>query len=67
MNFKDNLNVKIGLYNCLDWIVLDPNERLKIDKQLDVFHKARGLFGRESVKNARTEKEPTDWWESYRD
>ena len=32
-----------------------------------MFHKARGLFGRESVKNARTEKEPADWWESYGD
>lgn len=66
-DFKDSLNVKIGLYNCLDRMVPDPSERLKIDKQLDVFHKARGLFGRESVKNARTEKEPADWWESYGD
>jgi len=53
LNFKVNANIKIGLYQCLEKMVLNANERFKIDLQLESFKYAKGLFGIEAAKTAR--------------
>ncbi|KAL6596062.1 hypothetical protein ACP70R_047426 [Stipagrostis hirtigluma subsp. patula] len=65
-NFK-SAEVKRGLYTCLDRMVPDLDERVKIDLQLDSFKNALGLFGMQSAILTRTKKSPADWWDSYGD
>ena len=52
-----DLEIKAGLYQCITRIVLDVNERLKIDVQLDSFKNATSLFGNEMAKAARGKKD----------
>ena len=66
-NFKVNANIKIGLYQCLERMVPNANERCKIDLQLESFKDAKGLFGIEAAKTARDKKTPAQWWDSYGD
>ncbi|XP_048491084.1 uncharacterized protein LOC104901267 [Beta vulgaris subsp. vulgaris] len=42
-NFNANADIKIGLYTCLQRMVVDPNDRMLIDLQMDAFKNARGL------------------------
>ncbi|GAV64526.1 DUF659 domain-containing protein [Cephalotus follicularis] len=64
-NFKVNVDVKIGLYKCLERMIPDATERVKIDMQIDLFKNAKGLFGIESAVLTRKKKSPGDWWDSY--
>ena len=50
--------VKRGLYTCLEKMVPDLDERVKIDIQLDAFKNGLGLFGMESAIMTRTKKSP---------
>ncbi|CAO2826127.1 unnamed protein product [Amaranthus hypochondriacus] len=65
--FQASADIKIGLYNCLQRMVPDADERLKIDLQMDAFKNARGLFGLSTAIMIRTKKNPADWWDSYGD
>ncbi|KAJ9185128.1 hypothetical protein P3X46_004790 [Hevea brasiliensis] len=64
-NFLVNANIKIRLYNYIERVVPDLNERCKIDMQLKSFKDARGLFGIEATKLARDKKAQAKWWDSY--
>ncbi|XP_028126841.1 uncharacterized protein LOC114323430 isoform X3 [Camellia sinensis] len=64
---KPDAEVKIGLYKCLERMVPDVNERVKIDLQIDAFKSARGLFGIQNAIMARKKKSPADWWDSFGD
>ncbi|XP_074274145.1 uncharacterized protein LOC141597770 [Silene latifolia] len=66
-DFKSSADVKMGLYTCLERMVSDPEERTRIDLQMDAFKNARGLFGLPTAINTRTKKTPADWWDSYGD
>jgi hypothetical protein len=55
-NFKVNANIKIGLYQCLERMVLNAIERCKIDLQLESFKDAKRLFGIEAAKIAKDKK-----------
>ncbi|KAL3506746.1 hypothetical protein ACH5RR_032128 [Cinchona calisaya] len=66
-DFQSDVNVKRGLYDSIARMVEDPNERLKIDMQLDYFRDAKGLFGIQTAILTRNKKSPADWWESYGD
>ncbi|GAV79120.1 LOW QUALITY PROTEIN: zf-BED domain-containing protein/DUF659 domain-containing protein/Dimer_Tnp_hAT domain-containing protein, partial [Cephalotus follicularis] len=66
-NFKVTVDVKIGLYKCLERMIPDATERVKIDMQIDLFKNAKGLFGIESAVLTRKKKSPGDWWDSYGD
>lgn len=65
-NFKP-AEVKCGMYTCLEKMVLDLDERVKIDLQIDSFRNDDGLFGMQSAIMTRTKKKPADWWDSYGD
>ncbi|XP_048546644.1 uncharacterized protein LOC125525686 [Triticum urartu] len=54
-NFKP-AEVKRGLYTCLEKMVPDLDERVKIDLQIDSFRSAEGLFGMQSAIMTRTKK-----------
>jgi len=56
LNFKVNVYIKIRLYQCLEMMVSDANERYKIDLQLNSFNDAKGLFGTEAAKTTRDKK-----------
>ncbi|XP_028067654.1 uncharacterized protein LOC114270382 [Camellia sinensis] len=57
-NFQPDAEVKIGLYKCLERMVPDANERVKIDLQIDAFKSARGLFGIQNAIMTRKKKSP---------
>ncbi|CAO2816003.1 unnamed protein product [Amaranthus hypochondriacus] len=48
-------------------MVLDAEERLKIELQMDAFKNARSLFGLSTTIITRTKKNPADCWDSYGD
>ncbi|XP_028114909.1 uncharacterized protein LOC114312822 [Camellia sinensis] len=66
-NFQADAEIKIGLYKCLEKMVPDTNERVKIDLQIDAFKNARGLFGIQNAILTRKKKSPGDWWDSFGD
>ncbi|GKB42929.1 zf-BED domain-containing protein [Tanacetum coccineum] len=45
----------------------DENLSKKIDLQLDLFKKSKGLFNCSTAKLTRKEKSPADWWDSFGD
>lgn len=60
-HYNDNFRaaeMKHGLYTCLEKMVPDLAERVKIDLQLDAFKNGLGLFGKESAVMTRTKKSP---------
>lgn len=57
-NFNANADIKIGLYTCLQRMVVDPNDRMLIDLQMDAFKNARGLFGLPTAVMTRNKKSP---------
>ncbi|XP_052200522.1 uncharacterized protein LOC127806938 [Diospyros lotus] len=66
-NFKVNMEIKLGLFNCIERMVTDPEERDKIDVQIEMFKGAKGLLGIESAKRSRDKKAPAEWWDTYGD
>lgn len=44
-NPSEHPEIKLGLYNCMDRLIKDPNTYAKVDEQLDEFLAKRGLFG----------------------
>ncbi|XP_065624479.1 uncharacterized protein LOC136065340 [Quercus suber] len=63
-SFDPSSDIKLGLYTCLQRMVLEVSDRKKIDVQLEKFKQAKGLFGIEAARNT---KQPAEWWESYGD
>ncbi|MCL7025454.1 hypothetical protein MKW94_003774 [Papaver nudicaule] len=43
------------------------DDRVKIDKELDLFTGSEGMFGHEMAKDTRNIKHPALWWKSYGD
>ncbi|XP_052197279.1 uncharacterized protein LOC127804455 [Diospyros lotus] len=66
-NFKVNMEIKLRLFNYIERMVRDPDERDKIYVQLDMFKDAKGLFGHESGKHSKDKKAPGKWWDTYGD
>ncbi|KAF7825683.1 zf-BED domain-containing protein/DUF659 domain-containing protein/Dimer_Tnp_hAT domain-containing protein [Senna tora] len=64
--FKAKFKVKHGLYKCMDRM-LTPEDKDKVDSQLEMFKEAKGLFGIRSAKSMSDKKQPTQWWDSYGD
>lgn len=55
---EQDTEVHAGLYDCIERMVHDRRERVKIEMQMDAFRNARGLFGREIAKSTRHKKAP---------
>lgn len=66
-NFKVDYEVKMGLIGCMQRMVPDLDEQIKIDVQLEDFKNRRGLFGNPLAIKTIGKKTPTAWWESYGD
>ncbi|KAF8379081.1 hypothetical protein HHK36_028509 [Tetracentron sinense] len=66
-NFKADIEVKQGLYDCIERMIPSSRDRVIIDDQMDLFKGAKGLFARETAKLTRKTKQPANWWESYGD
>ena len=50
------MEIKLGLFNCIERMVRDPDETEKKDVQIKIFKGAKGLFGIESAKCSRDKK-----------
>lgn len=57
-DFQTDVNIKLGLYECMSRMVPDRDEREKIDLQFDIFKRAKGLFGLENAIITRNKKSP---------
>ena len=57
-SFEPGLDIKLGLYMCLQRMVPEVSDRKKIDVQLEKFKQAKGLFGIEAAILARNIKQP---------
>ena len=53
------MKIKLGLFNCIERIVRDLDERAKIDIQLEIFKDAKKLFDIEFAKCSKDKKAPT--------
>ncbi|GJZ27990.1 zf-BED domain-containing protein [Tanacetum coccineum] len=66
-NSEDVLFNKSTFYKCLETMCGDENLSKKIDLQLDLFKKSKGLFNYSTAKLTRKGKSPADWWDSFGD
>nr|GEU70905.1 zf-BED domain-containing protein [Tanacetum cinerariifolium] len=66
-NLEDVLFNKSTFYKCLETMCGDENLSKKIDLQLDLFKKSKGLFNCSTAKLTRKEKSLADWWDSFGD
>ncbi|XP_027340931.1 uncharacterized protein LOC113854230 [Abrus precatorius] len=66
-NFKVDVEVKHGLYECLERLGGDLHLVNKIDGQLEDFKSRSGYFGSRVAELGLTNKTPIQWWESYGD
>ncbi|KAJ1267110.1 hypothetical protein BS78_07G031200 [Paspalum vaginatum] len=66
-DFNMSADIKLGFYACLDKMIPDKSELVKIHMQLDRFKSAKGLFGDPIAVLTRPKKTPADWWDSYGD
>ncbi|XP_077245531.1 uncharacterized protein LOC143885307 [Tasmannia lanceolata] len=62
-----DIEIKVGLLDCLERMVPSSKERVLIGNQIDKFKKAEGLFGREMAKLMRKEQLPGLWWDAFGD
>lgn len=56
--FRPDLEVKRGLWQCIEKMFPDEDMRTKIDKQLDMFKHKRGMFGSNQALLMRKSKQP---------
>ncbi|XP_038713405.1 uncharacterized protein LOC120007275 [Tripterygium wilfordii] len=59
--------VKNGLFDSLDTLVKERNERNTIISQLDIVHHGQGMFSRIDARDLLEKKHPDDWWNTYGD
>lgn len=64
-NKSTNLEIKLGLYHCMDKLIADSIEREKIDVQLIPFMNKEGFFRLQQAKNTITKRSPGNFWISY--
>jgi len=63
--FRDEAEVKYGLHDCITRMVANPEERAKIEIQLDDFDKRASYMGHpEAIRTARIEI-PSVWWRAF--
>ncbi|GFQ02113.1 hypothetical protein PHJA_002355200 [Phtheirospermum japonicum] len=56
--FSSHVEVKSGLYACLEKLIPNESDREKADLQLDFFHKRDGLFGCSLVRSSCKKRSP---------
>ncbi|KAF8369944.1 hypothetical protein HHK36_032026 [Tetracentron sinense] len=56
--FKADIEVKQGLYDCIERMISSSRDRIIIDDQMDLFKGVKGLFARETAKLTRKTKQP---------
>ena len=66
-DFKVDTKVKIGLLQCIQRMVADPEEQHLIDLQLEDFKNQEKLFGNPLAIKVIGKKTSTAWWDSYGD
>ncbi|XP_025606875.1 uncharacterized protein [Arachis hypogaea] len=64
-DFKDDFDVKYGLYSSLCRTVAIKADACTVDRHLEEFKNARNAFGSELAKSAIKTKKPAEWWDSY--
>ncbi|WJX65679.1 hypothetical protein P8452_50312 [Trifolium repens] len=62
--FRDNIKVKHGLDHCITRMVADPEERSKIEIQLDNFDKQANHFAHPIAVITADDEIPPIWWAS---
>jgi hypothetical protein len=62
--FRDNIKVKHGLDHCITRMVADPEERSKIEIQLDDFDKQANHFAHPIAVITVDDEIPPIWWAS---
>ncbi|XP_058727425.1 uncharacterized protein LOC131598872 [Vicia villosa] len=62
---EDNLMIESGLHHCITRMVTDPEERAKIETQLDDFDKRANLLGRPTAVMTARDEVPSVWWDAF--
>ncbi|GAU49016.1 hypothetical protein TSUD_285020 [Trifolium subterraneum] len=65
--FRDDIKVKDGLHHCIARMVADPEERAKIETQLDVFDKQANILGHPLAVMTVGDEIPSNWWSTFGD
>ncbi|CAN1276919.1 hypothetical protein LINPERPRIM_LOCUS16160 [Linum perenne] len=64
---NSNKKLKLALYETVDRLIWDKEEKLTVMSQLDSFHSARGMFSSYGAMQLIGRKQPADWWSSFGD
>ncbi|XP_058725529.1 uncharacterized protein LOC131596808 [Vicia villosa] len=62
---EDNPMIESGLHHCIARMVIDPEERAKIEAQLDDFDKRANLLGRPTAVMTARDEVPSVWWDAF--
>ncbi|XP_026392735.1 uncharacterized protein LOC113288024 [Papaver somniferum] len=64
-DFHANFDIKKVFYDVVKRMCSSAKERINIDKQVELFTNAGGMFGHVMAKDTRDKKHPALWWNSY--
>ncbi|KAL0910117.1 hypothetical protein M5K25_021057 [Dendrobium thyrsiflorum] len=66
-NKSTNLEIKLGLYHCMDRLISDATERSNADMQLVPFRNKEDFFGLQQAKDTIAKRSPVEWWIQFGD
>ncbi|KAH6808014.1 hypothetical protein C2S51_029122 [Perilla frutescens var. frutescens] len=66
-NVSEHVEIKIGLYKCMERLIRDQNLFMKVDEQLDSYKYKRGLFGFKASRESFMTRPPVIWWDNFGD
>ncbi|KAK0582738.1 hypothetical protein LWI29_029002 [Acer saccharum] len=64
-NFSTHSEIRSGLYQVMDKLIVDLEERELANTQLDAFVDKRGIFGYPIAQSTIKKRSPTDWWNAF--
>ncbi|XP_028554618.1 uncharacterized protein LOC114580625 [Dendrobium catenatum] len=64
---SSNLEVKLGLYHCMERLIPEQADRELADLQLVLFRNKEGFFGLNAAKTTISKRSPVEWWIQFGD
>ncbi|KAJ9555338.1 hypothetical protein OSB04_009952 [Centaurea solstitialis] len=66
-NVSEHVEIKYGLYRCMERLIKDDTTFTKIDNQLNVYTRRQGLFGFRNALSSYQSRPPVIWWDNFGD
>ncbi|CAH9086040.1 unnamed protein product [Cuscuta europaea] len=66
-DFSTHVEVKKGLYACMERLISDSSDFNQADAQMDEYRYKRGLFGMRAAQNSYKTRPPVEWWDQFGD